>query len=204
MMMKAIVHELKHHAPFTVFGAVTGVLIVILGHDIPREMSHQIFYVLHPAHVFLSALATASMYQLYTCTEKRHACNPLALLLVGFVGAVGVATLSDSIIPYLAEGWLGMPHAESHIGIVEKPLLISGLAIAGVAIAYRWPQTKEPHAGHVLLSTWASLFHMMMALGDEVSGVMLVGVFVFLFIAVWFPCCMSDIIFPLLFVKRKA
>ncbi len=27
------------------------------------------------------------------------------------------------------------------------------------------------------------------------------GVFVILFIAVWLPCCISDIVFPLLFVK---
>jgi hypothetical protein len=29
----------------------------------------------------------------------------------------------------------------------------------------------------------------------------LVGVFVVLFIAVWLPCCISDIVFPLLFVN---
>ena len=31
---------------------------------------------------------------------------------------------------------------------------------------------------------------------------MLFGVFLVLFIAVWLPCCVSDIIFPLLFVKN--
>jgi hypothetical protein len=28
-------------------------------------------------------------------------------------------------------------------------------------------------------------------------------VFVFLFLAVWIPCCVSDIVFPLLFVKAQ-
>ena len=43
-------------------------------------------------------MATASMYGLYKCTESgRLKCNPLLLLVVGYLGSVGIGTLSDSL-----------------------------------------------------------------------------------------------------------
>ncbi len=30
-----------------------------------------------------------------------------------------------------------------------------------------------------------------------------VAISIFLFLAVWIPCCISDIVFPLLFVKKQ-
>jgi len=89
-----------------------------------------------------------------------------------------------------------------HVGFIEKWWLVSGLAIIGITIAYFKPSTKFPHAGHVLLSTWASLFHILMAIGGSLTWISYAGVFIFLFIAVWVPCCISDIVFPLLFVKE--
>ena len=74
-------------------------------------------------------------------------------------------------------------------------------AILGIIIAYFWPRTRFPHAGHVLISTWASSFHVLMNTHRELTPMMFVGVFIVLFIAVWLPCCVSDIVFPLLFVK---
>ena len=59
--------------------------------------------------------------------------------------------------------------------------------------------TKIPHSGHVLISTWASLFHIIMAVGASLSVLQMIGIFVFLFLAVWLPCCTSDIVYPLLF-----
>ena len=94
---------------------------------------------------------------------------------------------------------LNMPDRGLHIGFIEKWWLVNPLAILGVAIAYFRPSTKFPHAGHVLLSTWASLFHIIMATGDTLSWLSYIAVFIFLFVAVLIPCCVSDIIFPLLF-----
>ena len=70
-------------------------------------------------------------------------------------------------------------------------------------IAYLNPKTKFPHAGHVLLSTWASLFHIIMALGTTISPLLVMIIFLFLFISVLIPCCLSDIILPMLFIKNK-
>jgi hypothetical protein len=94
-----------------------------------------------------------------------------------------------------------MPHREIHLGFIEKWWLVNPLALSGIGIAYLKPSTKFPHFGHVLLSTWASLFHIIMALGQTLSWFTYIGIFIFLFLSVWIPCCVSDIVFPLLFVK---
>jgi len=202
-MLKQISVELKNHAPFTFFGTFTGIIIIMLFHNMPPKLSYNIFYILHPIHVILSALVTASMYELHKCGGFRYKCNIWVLLVVGYAGSIGIATLSDSVIPYLGEILLGMPNREIHIGFIEKWWLVNPLAILGVAIAYFWPTTKFPHAGHVLLSTWASLFHIIMAISGTLSWLSYVVVFLFLFLAVWIPCCVSDIVFPLLFVRES-
>ena len=98
---------------------------------------------------------------------------------------------------------LGLPNKGIHLGFIEKWWLVNPLALAGIAIAWFHPRTKFPHAGHVLLSTWASLFHMTMALGGRVDMLTMGLIAVFLFLAVWVPCCTSDIVFPLLFSRGR-
>jgi hypothetical protein len=114
---------------------------------------------------------------------------------------VGVATLSDSFIPFLGEWILDLPNRGLHLGFIEKWWLVNPLALAGIVTACILPRTKVPHAGHVLLSTWASLFHMTMSLHGDLNLIALFFVFLFLFLAVWVPCCTSDIVFPLLFAS---
>jgi len=207
--LSIILTELKTHAPFTLFGASTGIVLMLLFRNLQQDISHRMFYVFHPAHVVLSAMVTASVFELYTKKRKF-----ITVLLVGFFGSLGIATLSDSLIPYIGELLLGMHvhvHAHehtsfaehAHIGFIENWQIIIPTAIAGVLIAYFRPKTKFPHAGHVLLSTWASSFHMLMATGGQLSILKAVGSFGFLFLAVWLPCCFSDIVFPLLFVKSS-
>ena len=203
-----ILKELKAHAPFTIFGTITGIAIMLFSLNLPYKVSYNIFYVLHPLHVFLSALVTAAMYKLHACPNIgvnciKGKCNFWVLTIIGYVGSVGIATISDSLIPYVAESLLGMPNRGMHLGFIEKWWLVNPLAILGIVIAYFKPRTKFPHAGHVLLSTWASLFHIIMAKVEVLSWFSFVTIFVFLFLAVWLPCCVSDIVFPLLFVKNN-
>ena len=180
---------------------------MLLFKNIPQQTSYRIFYVFHPAHVLLSAVVTTSMFELHT-SKKRL----LAIFLVGFFGSIGVSTLSDSVIPYIGELLLGMKvhiheHAgfaeHAHIGFIEAWYLVLPAAIIGILIAYIKPKTKVPHAGHVLLSTWASSFHIIMAMGGHLSLWETIVSFGFLFLAVLLPCCFSDIVFPLLFVKTE-
>ncbi len=202
-MFARIYKELKEHASFTIFGAITGIILMFLFRNLPKGVSYELFYVFHPLHVLLSALVTASLYRLHACPKgEDKRCNLPILLIIGFLGSVGIATLSDSIMPYLGEALLDMPHRHYHIGFLEKWWLITAVAVVGIIIAYFNPTTKFPHAGHVLISTWASLFHIIMAKGNGLNVFSYIAVFFFLFLAVWLPCCISDIVFPLLFVKE--
>ena len=200
-MLKLVISELKHHAPFTVIGAVSGiafVVIIALTDALPlvSGASETVFNVLHPLHVVLSAATTTAMYR------KHSRGRILPAILVGYFGSVGIATLSDSVVPFIGESLLNLPHAEAHIGFIEIWWLVNPAAALGIALGFLKPRTRFPHAGHVLLSTWASLFHIIMALGATVEWLLVLPMFAFLFLAVWLPCCLSDIAFPLLFSRE--
>jgi len=191
-----IANELKKHAPFTLFGAATGVVIawVVVAGGVPRAVSQATFDTLHPLHVLLSAFTTAAMYRLHT---KRL----IPTIIIGYVGSIGIATLSDIIFPHLCGRLVGAKMDHVHIGFIEKWWLVNPLALAGIALALWRPSTKLPHYGHVLLSTWASLFYLI-AHGQADWLPLLPFIFLILFVAVWLPCCLSDIVFPLLFVRK--
>jgi len=191
--------ELKAHAPFTAFGTVTGIVImaVFIHFRIPGEISSTLFWTMHPLHVLLSALVTTAMYRLHSGGGVWRT------ILIGYFGSVGIATLSDSLIPFAGEWLLDLPYRGIHLGFIEKWWLVNPLALAGIGLGFVISHTKIPHAGHVLLSTWASLFHILMALGTSLDVFTMILIAVFLFLAVWIPCCTSDIVFPLLWIKKE-
>jgi len=192
-MFRRIASELREHAPFTAFGAVTGIVIMVLVvlANVSTGVSQTIFFGLHPAHVVLSALVTSAMYRKYSKGRIW------AVFLVGYAGSVGIATISDAIVPYLGGTLLGI-EIEFEVPFIEEWWLINPAALLGITIGYLRPTTKIPHSGHVLLSTWASLFYFT-AFGVAEWLPLLPIIFLFLFLAVWIPCCVSDIVFPLLF-----
>ncbi len=260
--LKQILQELKVHSPFTLLGAGTGIVLMLLGRAYLKGYEHTLFAIFHPLHVLLSAMVTAALFEMH-----RKMNNFLIILLVGVVGSIGITTLSDSIMPFFGESILGVaipthaglhehaheradshvetadehehdhdpaggetdaggpaanPHeAESlehvhgpacadghavepirpslHLGFIEEWYLVFPAAILGVVLAYFRPATKLPHAGHVLLSTWASSAHVLMNTHADITALLLVGILIVLFLAVWLPCCVSDIVFPLLF-----
>ena len=200
--MKAplIATELRTHAPFTAFGTVTGIVIMaaFIQFRIPREISSTLFWTMHPLHVLLSALVTTAMYRIHAGSGIWRT------VLIGYFGSVGIATLSDSLIPFAGEWMLDLPYRGIHLGFIEKWWLVNPLALVGIALGYVISHTKISHAGHVLLSTWASLFHIIMAMGTSISFVTMILIAVFLFLAVWVPCCTSDIVFPLLWIKKES
>jgi len=192
--------ELQRHAPFTLVGTASGIVVMLvfmLG-DVTVEWSQRLFWIAHPVHIILSALVTTAMYR------KHSSRKIIPTIIIGYLGSVGIASLSDSIIPYIGEWMLQLPNKGIHLGCIEKWWLVNPLAFLGIAIAWFWPQTRFPHAGHVLISTWASLFHMMMALTETPRMFSVILIAAFLFLAVWLPCCTSDIVFPLLFAHEKS
>lgn len=201
-MFRRIISELTEHVSFTAFGAVTGIIImviIVLADTLPQvsRASYSVFYILHPTHVVLSAIVTTAIY-------KKHGNGKIwAAIIVGYLGSIGIATLSDSLIPYIGEILLGLENRGTHIGFIEEWYIVNPAALIGIIIGYWRPITKLPHYGHVLISTWASMFHIIMALGETANWVILLNIFLFLFLAVWIPCCTSDIVFPLLFAKKR-
>jgi len=180
-------------------------MVIIALANVPLQVSEAAFHTLHPLHVVLSALATTAMYRKYGSRKIW------AAILIGYVGSIGIATLSDAIIPYLGGSLLGV-EIEFHIPFIETEKmpflgietwkLVNSAALAGIIIGYLRPTTKFPHLGHVFLSTWASLFYFT-AFGIAPWIPLLPFIFLFLFLAVWLPCCISDIVFPLLFIRKK-
>jgi hypothetical protein len=206
-VLRRIAHELVEHAPFTALGAVAGIIVMVIIHftNAPRDISEAFFYALHPLHVVLSALVTAAMY-------RRHKRGRLwATILIGYTGSVGIATLSDIVIPYLGGDVLNIPW-EFELPFIEssnmpfigipKWIIVNAAAFIGMAIACWKPTTRFPHMGHVLLSTWASLFSFT-AFGIANWMPLIPFIFLFLFLAVWLPCCVSDIAYPLLWVREE-
>ncbi len=206
-MLKHILSELKEHIPFTAIGAASGIIImlVIIYADVLPRVSEAVFETLHPLHVVLSALTTTAMYRKYGHTKLWIA------VLIGYTGSIGIASISDAIIPYLGGTMLGID-IHLHIPFIETGIIpyigiptwvaVNAAAIIGILIGYLRPATKLPHLGHVFLSTWASLFYFT-AYGVAYWLPLLHLVFLFLFLAVWLPCCISDILFPLLFTGGK-
>lgn len=206
-MKSELLREFRHHGPFTLLGAAASVMIMMaIRHWFPTALSTEraadLFEFSHPLHVVLSAMVTAAIYRNYREKQKNSLPGWIAIVLVGYFGSIGIATLSDCLIPYWAELFLGMDHAQMHLGIVEMPVVINLAALLGIGAAFFSSKTHFPHTGHVFLSTMASLFHI---LRTQAGGFSLPEAFfliLFLFVAVWVPCCLSDIAFPLLFTGK--
>jgi hypothetical protein len=207
-LLRNIGRELLHHAPFTAVGAVIGIVVmavISLCHT-PTNVSEALFFTFHPLHVVFSALVTTAIYR----KQKGH--KLWAVVIIGYVGSVGIATLSDAVIPFLEGSSLKvdmgfhLPFLETDLMPfinVPKWVVVNAAALIGIAIGFFRPNTTFPHMGHVLLSTWASLFGFT-AFGTADWLPLLPIIFVYLFLAVWIPCCVSDIVFPLLWVRGES
>ncbi len=162
---RVIAEELRKHAPFTALGTLSGiaVMLLLLAAGTTPDASARLFWIMHPSHVLLSALVTAAMYRLHGGRGVWRT------LWIGYLGSVGIATLSDCIIPFAGEWMLGMPNRGLHFGFIEKWWLVNPLALAGIGLGVWRPRTKVSHALHVLLSTWASLFHITMTMDSTPS-----------------------------------
>ncbi len=193
-----IFHELKHHLPFTLSASLSaGVLVAIL-YLINREyfvgIVSGLFGIMHPAHVLVSAMATAAIYWKYNKSIIKT-------VLIGIVGAILIGSLSDVLFPWIA-GNLFSLHTHFHLPIIEEPILIISVALIGSVIGISFGLFKFSHLIHVFLSIFASLFYLLaFSIEMNIFAVLLISLLVFL--AVYIPCCISDIIFPLLFIKNS-
>lgn len=199
--------ELREHIPFSVAAVaiglvVTGTICIIgLNRSMPtvtddgEEATRLFFHLFHPAHMLFSAAATAAMFSRY---ERKI----LKAIIIGLIGAIGICGVSDIVIPHLSLLILNTP-APLHICVWEHPDVAIPFALIGVAVGIAAAggsarTTIVSHSLHVLASTMASIFYMIGPLG-VIAWIDIVGkLFVFVAFAVVVPCCLSDIVFPLL------
>jgi hypothetical protein len=189
-----ILLELKRHLPFSLGSSFSAVILVLFVYNFWSIPSGAFFEVLHPMHVIFSAVATSAIYWKY---RKDW----VGSILVGVVGSILVGSLSDILLPWLAGNIFGL-ETSFHLPILEEPLLILTVAFLGsVGGMIRYDIFRIGHSAHIFLSVFSSLFYLLAFSGAMSFGsVIVLGCVVFL--AVYIPCCVSDIVFPILFVRK--
>jgi hypothetical protein len=195
MIFKKILQELKEHAPFTFFATLVAILlVVIIKFSLFKEVPEGLFHIMHPAHVFVSAMVSAALFYKY----KK---NVITSLLVGMGASIIIGTISDVLFPYLGAISFNLP-TEFHLPIIEESFLIISTAIIGSILGIVLKLSKEPHFLHVFLSVFASLFYLT-SFTQQLVYTQFLAMILIVFIAVLIPCCVSDIILPVLLSKNK-
>ncbi|MBT4376603.1 hypothetical protein HOD29_04480 [archaeon] len=191
---KELLHELKHHAPFTLVATLIGVgIALLLTYLIAKPFEAEIFEILHPLHVIASAIVSAGIFYKYKP-------KIIPALLVGLISSIFIGSLSDVIFPFLGGAIFSMKPL-FHLPLIEFPILIILSALIGSAIGILFKTTKLPHFFHVGLSIFASFFYLL-AFSQNFSIIYALLSILIIFIAVLIPCCISDILLPFFFLKK--
>lgn len=198
-----IFKELVHHFPYAAVGVAASIGFLL---GIEKAGWHPVgttpFHIFHPIHLFLSGAVTTAMFY-----EYEHEKKIFKTVIIGFLSTFPICTLSDIFIPYVG-GLLWHTPVQFHLCAIEEPWLVFPASFAGIFLGMIFLQLVEKgteifHLLHVLVSSLASLLYLAsfdVALWQESAVVP----FVITLIAVWVPCCLSDIIFPLCFAGMKA
>jgi len=192
---KELIHELKHHAPFTAFATIIAILVILLiQYYFNKSISENLFEIFHPLHIIASSMVTAGIFYKY---------KPKILysILIGMGGAIILGSMSDIILPWLGGNLLTL-NTSFHLPLIEKPLIILSSALIGSTMGTVTRTTRMPHFIHVFLSVFASLFYLL-AFSSGITLFYFIVIFFIILIAVIIPCCVSDILFPFLFLKEK-
>lgn len=201
---RVLATEFAHHLPYTIISSL--IAIGAVWYAGVTQFSHQAagglgaaaqwsFHILHPMHVCLSAIATTSVFWRY---ERKL----LKALIVGFFGTVIPCGLSDYIFPFIGGRLLGQP-VVLHICLIDHPMLIIPFVFLGIIGGLLFEERMAgssvfSHGAHVFVSSLASLLYLV---GFGFTGWMtetrlVFPVFLVVVVAVWIPCCMSDIVIP--------
>jgi len=203
-----IIVELGEHLPYSIFGVLIGIIIlgvltfftiILNSSDLLPVAARELFHIFHPIHVLLSALVTTAMFW-------KHEKNFIKTLFIGFLGSILICGLSDILFPYIGGNILGAK-MQMHLCIVEHFNIIIPFAVIGVLVGFLVPSAVEKstefsHSMHVLVSSMASILYLIsFGITDWIH--IIGGIFLVTIIAVMLPCCLSDIVFPLVFIDTK-
>lgn len=192
---KQIFYELRSHAPFTALATAVAVLsMVFIFYFLQKTTSKETFHLFHFLHVAASAMVTAGIFYKYRPRLSLA-------ILVGILGAIVVGSLSDIVFPYL--GWMLLNlEIHLHLPLFEETFLVFLFALIGSLTGVLIKNTKPSHLIHVFLSVFASLFYLLTFASVFVFSYFVAAFFI-VFVAVIIPCCLSDIVFPFLFIRSK-
>ncbi|UCD03588.1 MAG: hypothetical protein JSW73_03550 [Candidatus Woesearchaeota archaeon] len=192
-----ILHELKEHIPFAIFATLIAFILVAGWYSLSEStfLSYNVesFEIFHYAHIFFSSIVSAAIFYKY---KNKFA----QALVVGVFSTIIICMLSDIIFPYLG-GLIMRFDMHFHLTVIEEPIPVFAIAIIGSLIGIKKKVTKIPHFFHVFLSTFASLFYLVV-FGPIITLTSAIGIIVIVAFSVVIPCCLSDIVLPLTFVKR--
>jgi hypothetical protein len=207
-----IAEEFAHHLPFTLIGSLMAMAGVWwfgmqrLDHGRAGQLlseSRAVFHLFHPLHICLSAIATTSLFWRY----ERHVARAL---VIGVLGTVIPCGLSDYIFPYLGGRLLGQA-MELHICLLDHPQVFVPFLALGVLGGFLAEERLAgshmfSHGAHVFVSSAASLFYFVsFGFTSWMTDVRFIfPAFLCIVIAVWVPCCISDILVPAASVRTRA
>jgi len=195
-MKGEIITELKEHVPFTAGATAIAVLItafLLIKQNLIAYAS-SLFYVFHPAHIFFSSIVSAAIFYKY----KK---SIFLAITSSIIISILIGSISDVILPYFGSLLFHLP-TSFHLPTIESPLLIFSVAIIGSITGIIAKRTKLPHFAHVLISVFASLLYIF-AYSTNFSLMTLFLIFIITTISVVIPCCLSDIVLPILFEKTS-
>jgi hypothetical protein len=152
-----------------------------------------LFYIAHPLHLLFSSIVSSAIF--YNHTKKIFPAIIVSIFVSLFIG-----TLSDSILPYLGSLLFEIP-ISFHLPAIESPILIFGASIVGASFGIAIRKTKLPHFLHVFISVFASLLYIF-AYSTNFSTLTIFLIFIITSVSVIVPCCLSDIVFPMIFQRR--
>ena len=201
--------EFAHHFPYTLVGS----LIAMAGAwwfgtqelhqgraDELFVQSRSLFHLFHPLHICLSAIATTSLFW-------RHERHLVRAITVGALGTIIPCGLSDYIFPYVGGRLLGQT-MQLHMCIVAHPQIFFPFLALGIVGGF-WAEERVTqshlfsHGAHVLVSSVASLLYLMsFGFTSWMTDVRLIfPAFLIIVLAVWIPCCISDIVVPITTIR---
>jgi hypothetical protein len=209
--------ELTAHMPFSISAVILALVVVailIMADVVPndgttpaqammrgeRSAGLDLFHLFHPIHLLFSAAATTAMFYGF---ERKVG----KAVMIGLIGSIGVCSLSDFLLPFLSGQMLGAQR-EMHWCFWAHPELVSPFVIVGIVLGLLSQRvirqsTFYSHGGHVIVSSLASVLYLT-GYGMQLSLVSVGWVLPLMIVAVMLPCCFSDIVFPILFVKDRS
>jgi len=100
--IKTIIHELKHHFPFTISASfIAAISVFIILKITNSKIPILLFESTHIMHLFASAIVSAAIFYKY---KSKF----IQTLLIGITGAILIGSLSDILLPYLGALILGI------------------------------------------------------------------------------------------------